>query len=78
MPTLLVENGFMCALSGLGKIRPLATLSEKRITRATREALRGRYGYDRVEVSCSARLRGLEWRGRCEIDGVLYTYQIYK
>ena len=73
---LLVDNGWGCRLPGLGKIRPLLMLSEKRITKAVRQALRQQFGDYDVDVSCSADLRGQEWRGRCEIGGISYGYRI--
>ena len=66
----------MVQLPGLGKVRPFATLSEKRITKATRDALRDRYGVNGVEVSCSAKMRDKQWWGECEIDGISYSYRI--
>ena len=55
MPTLLVGNGFETALLGLGRNTKFSNLSEKRVTRAVRNALREQYGRDHVvEVSGAA------------------------
>ena len=76
MAELLVDNGWGCRLTGLGKVRPVFMLSEKRITNAARQALRRKYGHHNVEVTCRADLRGLVWYGQCEIGGKSYGYRI--
>jgi hypothetical protein len=76
VPVLKVQNGYSVVISGLGKIRAFSQLSEKRITKAVREALRGKYGESSVEVSCTALFHGGSWRGRCEIDGREHEYYV--
>lgn len=76
MARLKVTNGYSEELTGLGKIRPFCALSEKRITRCTRENLRAKYGYAAVQVSCSAAFDGTDWRGACEINGVPLQYRV--
>jgi hypothetical protein len=60
----------------LGKIRPLLSLSEKRVTKAVREELRKRYGFDETEVACDATYSSNEWRGKCRIAGEPMTYTV--
>jgi len=76
MPTLTVANGFTTDLPGLGRNQTFPNLSEKRITKAVREALRAMYGEHRVAVSCSAVFERAEWVGACEIDSTAHAYWI--
>ena len=76
MPTLSVKNGYHQPLDGLGKITAFQNLSQKRVTKATREALRRRFGRDSVVVSCSASFTGTEWTGECTINDEGFTYRI--
>jgi hypothetical protein len=76
MPTLTVGNGFTTPLAGLGRNQNFPTLSEKRVTKAVRGALRDQYGDDGVEVSCSAAFENGEWIGACEIAGRSETYSV--
>ena len=66
MPTLTVGNGFTTTLPGLGRNQNFPNLSEKRITKAVRAALRQKYGDEHVEVSCAggSRKRGMGRRVR--------------
>jgi hypothetical protein len=73
---LCVTNGFSTALPGLGRNRPFKELSEKRVTKATREALRKKYATSDVEVSCSAAFSNGKWKGKCKIQGNDYGYEI--
>ena len=76
LSVLPVQNGYRAVIPGLGKIRVLEQLSEKRITKAVREELRSKYGEPKVEVSCTALFHDGHWRGCCEIDGRLYEYSV--
>ena len=76
MAKLSVTNGYSKEVPGLGKVRPFCALSEKRITRCTRETLRAKYGNAAVEVSCSANFDGTNWTGACEINGEPLRYRI--
>jgi hypothetical protein len=61
----------------LARNKSFFKLSEKRITKAVRDALRRHYGDDRVRVSCSASLANGVWKGVCWIDGVKESYQLH-
>ena len=76
MPTLTVNNGWLCPLPGLGKKTRFDSLSEKRITKSAREVLRRKYGQPNVTVSCSAEFDGSVWVGTCEIHGQPFRYRI--
>ena len=76
MPTLSVGNGFTTPLDGLGRNQNFPNLSEKRVTKAVREALRNQYGDDRVAVSCDATFERGEWVGACEIDSAAHAYRV--
>jgi len=76
MPKLTVENRFSCTLPGLGKIAAFESLSQKRITKVAREALRKTYGEPNVEVSCIAEFGASAWAGRCVIGGQPFKYRI--
>lgn len=73
---LRVTNGFSTVIPGLGRNKPIKDLSEKRITQATREALRKKYGTSSVEVSCFAMFNNGRWIGKCKIHGSAYDYEI--
>lgn len=73
---LEVTNGYEGTLLGLAKNKRLRDLSEKRITKAVRAALRLRYGVQCVTVSCTAIFSNEMWRGRCSISQVEYEYKI--
>ena len=77
MPTLLVGNGFETALPGLGRNTEFSSLSEKRVTRAVRHALREQYGHDHVvEVSGTAYFMRGEWVGECRVDHQSHSYRV--
>jgi hypothetical protein len=76
MNILILTNGYTAPIAGLGKMRELRSLSEKRITKAVRSELRARYGLREVTVSCSARLLTDGWHGRCKINGNPLQYKI--
>jgi hypothetical protein len=76
MPTLLVSNGYAQALNGLGKIAPFAKLSQKRVTKATRAALRLHYSNSEIEVSCTALFLNNAWHGLCSINQKPFEYVI--
>jgi len=76
MPTLFVENGYQGELAALGRNRSFENLSQKRITKAAREALRRQYGTENVEVACAAFLSRGEWVGNCTIGGRRLGYRI--
>jgi hypothetical protein len=76
MATLRVSSGFVQILDGLGKIRDFRTLSEKRVTAFTREALRRKYGKAAIRVSCSANCEGSNWNGICWLNGKELNYCI--
>jgi len=73
MPHLVVEGRiFEADLPGLGSRTPFLELSEKRVTKAVRQCLRGEFGPDRddVTVSCAAHPNGRnQWTGRCRLKG---------
>ncbi len=75
-PTLSVDNGFTASLDGLGRNQNFPNLSEKRVTKAVREALRAHYGDGRIEVACDAMFERGEWVGACQIDSVEHAYRI--
>jgi hypothetical protein len=76
MPTLAIANGFTIAIPDLGRNQNFPNLSEKRITKAVRAALRDQYGEKQVEVSCAAVYVNGEWMGACEIDGEPLRYRV--
>lgn len=77
MSVVFIGNGDQICLAGLGKVRAVAQLSEKRVTKAVREALRTEYGQSAVKVSCTATLSaGQNWEGGCSIHGKPYRYTI--
>lgn len=76
MPTLKVSDGVSITLLGLGKIRPFARLSQKRITKSVRIALIKKYGEKLDWVSCSASFADSEWHGICRVGGSELTYTI--
>lgn len=76
MPTLTVGNGFTTTVPGLGRNQNFPNLSEKRITKAVRAALRQKYGDENVEVSCAAAFESGEWVGACEIQGEPQGYRL--
>ncbi len=63
-------------LDGLGKIAPFAQLSQKRITKATRAALRLQYSTAEIEVSCTALFLNSAWHGQCKINDEEFHYVI--
>ena len=65
------------SIPGLGTNVPFKLLSEKRVTKAVRDALRTLYGADRVAVSCDAHVSGEQWSGRCWIDDQQYEYRLH-
>jgi hypothetical protein len=68
--TLHVTNGFRKFLPGLGRHRPFAELSRKRVSRCVREeGLRPHYGEHNVSVTCEPTFDGTCWKGSCEING---------
>ena len=76
MNYLSVTNGFKTALAGLARNKSLLALSQKRITKAAREALRKKYAEKNVEVSCSAQVSAKQWHGECKLYGVEHRYTI--
>jgi hypothetical protein len=76
MPTLMVGNGFSTEIPGLGKNQSFSALSEKRMTKAAREALREQYGPERVEVSFLAYFMRGEWVGECKVDQRSHSYRL--
>jgi hypothetical protein len=76
MPTLTVSNGFVKTLGGLGKVHDFEKLSEKRVTKCTRQVLRETYGTPAVHVSCSANFGSSNSTGSCSIDGRKFNYFI--
>ena len=76
MNYLKVTNGYETAVPGLARNKSLLALSQKRITKAAREALRKEYGDKNVEVSCSAQVSVQEWHGECKLSGVEHQYTI--
>jgi len=76
MAVLIVQNGYSSKLTGLGKIKPIYELSEKRISTAVRNNLRLEYGKINVKVPCNPSLLKGTWNGKCTIKGVEYNYEI--
>ena len=76
MPRLQVFNGFAQVMSGPGRNQSFAALSEKRVTKCTREGLRRHYGLGAVKVSCSATFDGIEWKGTCWINAQHLIFRI--
>jgi hypothetical protein len=76
VPSLTMDRSRSVSLPGLGKNTDFSELSQKRVTKAVRQALRDRFGLRNVEVSCSATFNGTEWVGTCEIDGERHVYRI--
>lgn len=76
MPILTVGNGFTITIPNLGRNQNFPNLSEKRITKAVRTALRDQYGDTQVEVSCTAVFTNGEWAGACEIQGEPQRYRV--
>ena len=77
MARLIVMGTQELEISNLGRNKSLYELSEKRITKAVRAALREKYGFGEVEVSCAAVLsRGRVWTGRCCVRGIETSYQL--
>jgi hypothetical protein len=75
MPFLIVGDK-QVAVPGLGKNRSLADLSQKRVTKATREALRSEYGHENVTCSCRATFASGKWIGQCYIHGQIHIFRI--
>ena len=80
MARLLVTNpamsDFAIDIFGLARRKALHKLGQKRVTRTVRDALRN-YGFDDIEVSCSATLSESRiWLGKCRINGVEVGYQL--
>jgi|GEM_PF-1978954 len=76
MAVLEVENGYRATIPGLGKIRSFRRLSEKRITKTVREALRMQYGDANIEVCCAACFEDDHWEGSCKILGTQHPYSV--
>lgn len=76
MNTLTVTDGYVSDLPGLGKIRELKCLSEKRITGAVRANLRLKYGDENVHVTCKPEPISNGWRGGCTINGKHFGYTV--
>lgn len=77
MSRLIVCNGYRADLPGLGKIRPLLSLSEKRVSMSVRSELRNRYGFDKVEVECKVVRSSNKWLGGCTIAGKPLKYEVF-
>jgi len=78
MAVISVSNGYQSSLIGLGVVRQLLELSEKRITIVARKTLRKHYGPENVEVSCQAELVRNRWRGQCTVHNESLVYEIYE
>jgi hypothetical protein len=76
MPTLRVSNGLTQTIGGLGKIRHFNSLSEKRVTKCTRDTLRTLCANCIIRVSCSASFSNSSWNGVCWIDDQEFSYSI--
>ena len=79
MARLVVTNQMMSDLAieipGLARQKPLHELSQKRITKAVRDALR-QQDCGEIEVSCSATLSQDIWIGSCRINGIKFGYRL--
>jgi GTP cyclohydrolase I len=73
---LVLTDVRQLSIPGLGSHRPFRKLSQKRITKAVREALRKEYGSENVEVSCSATHYQGIWKGTCRIGRTCYSYRL--
>lgn len=76
MAMLTVGDGFATEIPGLGRHQNFMNLSQKRVTKAIRSALRAQYGEARVEVSCEAVFADGEWVGACKIAGRPHRYHV--
>lgn len=76
MARLVLSDIRKMEIPGVGANRRFGKLSQKRITKAVRKALRQEYGSARVEVSCSAIFDRGFWIGKCRIGGTPYSYQL--
>jgi len=76
MSTLIVGNGYRASLSGLGRNRGLQNLSQTRVSKAVREALRQQYGETNVSVGCEPELVSGGWHGLCTVHGEGFGYKI--
>lgn len=76
MAMLTVGNVFATAIPGLGRNQNFPNLSQKRITKVVRGALRAQYGDARVEVSCEAVFANGEWAGTCQLAGHPHCYRV--
>jgi len=75
MPILIIGDKEL-KIPGLGKNKPLAHLSQKRITKAAREILRSEYGYENITCNCKADIASGIWMGQCRINGQDHTFRI--
>ncbi len=76
MSALGVDNGYRIPLPGLGRNRALLNLSNKRISKTVREALREHYGHRNVTVGCEPERSSNGWHGSCTIHGEQFNYAI--
>lgn len=78
MPKLdVMINVYSANLNGLGKNKPLPDLSQKRVTKCVRDALRKAYSSSAITVTCYASFFGGYWNGKCEINGSSHNYRIH-
>jgi hypothetical protein len=75
MPTLIIGEKVL-EMPGLGRNKPLSELSQKRITKAVRQALRAKYGLEAIACSCRAEIESGTWAGRCWIEGQEHVFKI--
>ena len=73
---LTLSNGNSVNVPHLGRNRGLSGLCEKTITIQTQNALRDKYGHDRVKVSCSAEFTRTAWTGEWWLDGKSLKYTV--
>lgn len=76
MVTLIVPNLVHVKIQGLGRRVLFSHISEKRVTRSVRDALRIKFGEGAVVVSCSAIYRDQVWVGSCSIHNVEHQYTL--
>jgi hypothetical protein len=76
MGTLVVDSGYRTSMEGLGRNRGILRLSQKRVSKAVREALRRQFGEPNISVSCTPELVSDGWHGECEIYKRKCRYKI--
>jgi hypothetical protein len=78
LPILMVFNfSIQVPLDGLAKRKPLASLSEKRVTTKVRESLKQKFNGNRVSVSCEASYKKGIWNGHGTLNRDNFTWCVF-